>query len=293
MMFRLQHFDFEVQYKQGPLMFLADTLSQATIPLEDGDENTGTSDVMQVHKTRSPTAIEVEEIDMLRHLSVKPTTVSQIRQATAADTVLHELITVIKAGCPSQRPEVSPASHAYHLFQDELVEQDGVIFKGERLVVRASTRSSMIQRLHSNHAGVQASLRRACEVFYWPGMNRDIKERVAKCSVCSRYQLANQKEPLKSPPTPGRPWQYIGTDLCQLHGKDYLVTVDYYSNFIEVDRLYSTSSNAIIHKLKAHMARHGIPERLVSDNGPQYSSEEFRTFEHVDTPNRTAKQKVQ
>ena len=167
---------------------------------------------------------------------------------------------------------MSPVLHPYHPFRDELVEQNGVIFKGERLIVPPTMRHSMIERLHSNHAGVQATLRRARDVFYWPGMNRDIEKCVASCGVCSRYQSAPPKEPLKSYPIPARPWQYIGTDLCRLHGKDYLVTVDYYSNFIEVDRLYSTSSSAIIHKLKAHMARHGIPERVVSDNGLRRST---------------------
>ena len=100
--------------------------------------------------------------------------------------------------------------------------------------------TEVTERLHSNHAGVQATLRRARDVFYLPGMNMDIEKCVASCDVCSRYQTANQKEPLRSHPIPARPWQYVGTDLCQLHGKDYLVTVDYYSNFIEVDRLYST-----------------------------------------------------
>ena len=56
------------------------------------------------------------------------------------------------------------------------------------------------------------------------------------------------------------------------------MTVDYYSNFIEIDRLYNTTSSEVIHKLKAHMARHGIPEHVVSDNGPQYNSDEFRRF---------------
>ena len=230
MMLRLQHFDFEVQYKQGPLMFLADTLSRATTPMGKTDETIGTSHVMQLHSIRSTTEIEVEEIDMLRNLSVKDTTVSQIRQATEADSVLRELKTVIKNGWPCKRSDVSPVLHPYHPFRDELVEQNGVIFKGERLLVPPTMRHSMIERLHFNHAGVQATLRRARDVFYWPRMNRDIEKCVASCGVCSRYQSAPPKEPLKSYPIPARPWQYIGTDLCQLHGKDYLVTVDYYSN---------------------------------------------------------------
>ena len=71
-----------------------------------------------------------------------------------------------------------------------------------------------------------------------------------------------------SSPVPTLPRESIATDLFELRGKDYLVTVDYYSNFIEVDRLYSKTSTEVTHKLKAHMTRYGIPERVVSDNGP-------------------------
>ncbi len=109
-------------------------------------------------------------------------------------------------------------------------------------------------------------------------MNKDIEELLAKCNICAQYRAANQKEPLMSSPVRTRPWESIATDLFELTGKDYLVTVDYYSNFIEVDRLYSKTSTEVIHKLKAHMARYGIPERVVSDNGPQYSSSEFQDF---------------
>ena len=54
--------------------------------------------------------------------------------------------------------------HPYHPFRDELVEQNGVIFV--RLIVPPTMRHSMIELLHSYHAGVQATLRRARDVFY-------------------------------------------------------------------------------------------------------------------------------
>lgn len=57
-----------------------------------------------------------------------------------------------------------------------------------------------------------------------------------------------------------------------------MITVDYYSNFWEVDYLPDTKSNTVIRKLKAHFARQGIPDVLISDNGPQYTSQEFRQF---------------
>ena len=69
-----------------------------------------------------------------------------------------------------------------------------------------------------------------------------------------------------------------GVDLFSHNNKDYLVTTDYKSNFWEIDHLPNTSSKTVIHKLKAHFARHGIPDTVVSDNGPQFSSSDFTHF---------------
>ena len=67
-------------------------------------------------------------------------------------------------------------------------------------------------------------------------------------------------------------------DLCELNGRDYLVTVDYFSGFIEVDMLSATTSNQVILTLKKHCARYGIPKCIVSDNGRQLVSREFENF---------------
>ena len=77
---------------------------------------------------------------------------------------------------------------------------------------------------------------------------------------------------------PSRPWEQIGVDLFELNKREFMETVDYYSNFWEVDRLTSTTSAAIILKLKNHFARYGCPDRLISDNGQQFASSEFTKF---------------
>ena len=63
-----------------------------------------------------------------------------------------------------------------------------------------------------------------------------------------------------------------------LENEKYLIVVDYYSRYFELERISTTTSSAIINKLKAVFARHGIPEELVSDNGPQFSAHEFARF---------------
>lgn len=56
------------------------------------------------------------------------------------------------------------------------------------------------------------------------------------------------------------------------------MTADYYSRYFELDKLQTTTSASVISKLKAAFAQHGIPEAVISDNGPQYSSSVFETF---------------
>ena len=75
-----------------------------------------------------------------------------------------------------------------------------------------------------------------------------------------------------------RPWQAVGTDLFEWKGKSFLRVVDYYSRYPEVVSLSSTSSKEVIDKMKAMFARHGIPEEVRSDSGPQYASEIFAQF---------------
>ena len=57
-----------------------------------------------------------------------------------------------------------------------------------------------------------------------------------------------------------------------------MVVIDYYSRYTELALLEKITSSDIIRHLKSIFARHGIPEVLRSDNGPQYKSEEFRRF---------------
>ena len=67
----------------------------------------------------------------------------------------------------------------------------------------------------------------------------------------------------------------MALDQFEFDGKQYILLVDYYSKFIEVDDM---RSRTVIETLKAQFSRHGIPSLLQSDNGRQYSSEEFKDF---------------
>ena len=79
-------------------------------------------------------------------------------------------------------------------------------------------------------------------------------------------------------PLPSHPWEKVASDLFELNGKVYLLVVNYFSHYMEIQTFTTTTSVSIIHVLKAIFARHGTPSVLVSDNGPQYSSTEMQEF---------------
>ena len=118
----------------------------------------------------------------------------------------------------------------------------------------------------------------ATSKIFWPGMSADIRAYVESCDTCATYCAKQPEQPLQMHEVPERPWQKVGSDIFSIKGRNYLVTVDYYSQFIELDYLPETNSATVITKLKHHFARHGIPDVVVSDNGPQYASSEFQCF---------------
>ena len=136
----------------------------------------------------------------------------------------------------------------------------------------------MIQKVHKGHLGVKSCLKRAKEVFFWPLINAEIKDYVSNCSDCNTLRPSQCQEPLNTYKVPERPWATVATDIFSHKGDTFIVVVDYYSNFIEMKRITSTSSKSVIQALKMIFGCHGIPESLVSDNGPAYVSQEFQEF---------------
>ena len=61
------------------------------------------------------------------------------------------------------------------------------------------------------------------------------------------------------------------TDLCDQNGSDLSVVTDYYSSFIEVERLNTVTSCSVIRELYLLFSGHKIPDVFVSDNEPQFS----------------------
>ena len=115
-------------------------------------------------------------------------------------------------------------------------------------------------------------------MVFWPGMSSEIQQYIESCDTRATHSDKQAAEPLVMHEVPGRPWQKVGTDLLSFEGRNYLITVDYYSNFLEIYFLKETLSEDVITKLKHHFARHGVQDTVISDGGPQYTSLKFKMF---------------
>ena len=112
------------------------------------------------------------------------------------------------------------------------------------------------------------------------GVMSQMMEMIQQCPECIQ-KVRQPREPLLITPLPDYPWQMVGTDLFELKKVHYVIVIDYFSRYPEVIKLTSTTSSAAIAALQAVFSRHGIPDVVRSDNGPQYASQEFAQFAHV------------
>ena len=192
------------------------------------------------------------------------------------DDICKLLIEYCRNGWPEKSAVKGLLKH-YLPVASELTVVNGLLMRGSRIVIPSAMRMEMLDRLHSGHLGIVRCRERARQSVWWPGLAQQLQECVENCSVC-RQNAKNRAEPLIPSQLPDLPWQKLASDLLEYKGSMYLVVTDYYSRYVELAKLSSTTSVSIINHLKSIFARHGIPVTLVTDNGPQYSSHVFEEF---------------
>ena len=190
----------------------------------------------------------------------------------------QQLRATIQNGWPENKSEVPECMLPYYDSRDELAIQGNLIFKGQLLIVPAAVRAELMSVAHASHIGIEGCLRRMRERLYWPRMTTQVKDNISKCEICLSHCSAPPNEPLRQHDFVTRPWSKIGADLCQIDGRTLLVMCDYFSNFIKVARLNRVMTRSVRRELLPMFARFGLPDVLVTDNGPRFPSAEFAVF---------------
>lgn len=114
---------------------------------------------------------------------------------------------------------------------------------------------------------------------WWPDLDRQQEDWAKKCETCQAGKKQPSKAPLHLWAWPTLPWQRVHVDFAgQVMGKMLLIATDAHSKWPEVQVMSSTTTSKTIEVLRELFTRYGLPEQLVSDNGPQFVSDYFRSF---------------
>lgn len=251
----------KIVYTKGTDIPLADALSR------DCDNE-------QKHEQPS----EPEQFQISAIFAINEKTKQHLTKLTAEDLELQLLKAVIHRGWPEDDKKLPESVKKYATIKDEISEEDGLLFKSNKVIVPRAEIGNILRDIHKGHPGVTKSLARARQSLYWCGQSKDIKNFVERCSVCERTQKSKTKEPLLQKVIPDYPFQNVSSDLFHFKGHEYLLIADHYSGFMDFQKLRSTTSTEVVYQLKKWFSVHGIPEKLETDGGPQYTSKTFDDF---------------
>ncbi|UYV73632.1 K02A2.6-like, partial [Cordylochernes scorpioides] len=261
MVLRLMRFQISLKFTPGKNMFVADHLSRD--PLKDEVDT-------------SYLEGQTESVHML--LVTTDEKIKRLQKETHGDHTLIQLIEYAKNGWPKYKTKVCDEAKPYWQFQDEIHVSDGIVYKGNCIMVPSTLRKEILQVVHSSHQGTAASKEKARSAFYWPGMITQVENEVEKCRTCQEYSRKNPEESRIAHEIPEFPWEKIAVDSMDVSGTSSILVVDYHSKFVEIRKLSSKRETETIMQLKTIFRTHGIPRTLVSDNGPPFNSTGFKNF---------------
>ena len=114
---------------------------------------------------------------------------------------------------------------------------------------------------------------------WWCRIDKDIKQLVRECSACQSVRNAPSTTYFHPWAWPDGPWKRVHVDFAgPFQGSMFMVLVDAYSKWLKVVPMASTTTEKTLEVLRSMFARYGLPDQIVSDSGPQFTSTEFEVF---------------
>ncbi|KAL5475687.1 hypothetical protein EMCRGX_G006136 [Ephydatia muelleri] len=255
-------FDYDIQYVKGKENILADPLSR--LPLK--------SAVAQAEEQSSYSLLNIRLQDL-------PLTRRELRKQTASDAVLSQIIKYVERGWPIDKRLIPSGLCTFYEKRDTLSFEEGILLWQGRIIIPDIFRKTVLSMLHDGHPGIWAMRALARFYVWWPSIDKEVEEFVKKCSACQQNRPREPETLLYSWCAPTEPWSRIHVDYAgPFDGCFWLVAIDAFSKWLEIKPQTSTTSAITIKSLREMFSRFGLPKMIVSDNGPQFSSQEFREF---------------
>ncbi|KAJ0169591.1 hypothetical protein K1T71_014776 [Dendrolimus kikuchii] len=179
----------------------------------------------------------------------------------------------------------------FFLCRYELAYENECIMRGHKIVIPTSLRKQILSELHKSHLGICKTKAEARSRFWFPDMDKAIEQMINSCKICIQLRPLPPRTGLAVWRFPPHPFFRIHIDfLGPIFNITYFVIVDAHTKWVEVYKMNSMSTSAVILRLEDFISRFGLPHTLVSDNGTAFISQEFKSFcdsngiSHVTSP---------
>ncbi|XP_060543224.1 uncharacterized protein LOC132710602 [Pantherophis guttatus] len=239
----------------------------------------GNADALSRCPSKEPVEDPAPTISLL-HIDADrdcPVTSADVATHTQRDPILKQVRSWVLRGWPAEKPAEKFSPFAWK--QQELSTMKGCILWGDRVLIPSALQKKTLETLHNGHPGIVRMKGLARSYVWWPSLDKDIEEWVARCDPCQEVRPAPAQAPVSEWEMPSSPWARIHIDFTGLmQGHYLLIVVDAFSKWLEVIPTASTTSEATIRALRRLFATHGLPDVLVSDNGPQLTSKAMEEF---------------
>ena len=217
-----------------------------------------------------------------------PLTASDIAKAIREDPLYGRVLTAVRTGeFDHQDKEMAP----FISVRDSLTVDAGCLLYGSRVVIPTRQQARLLFELHTTHMGVVKMKSLAREYIWWPGLNKQIESVAAKCKGCSRFKKKPPPVPLTHWPWATRPMERLHVDFAEYKDVQLLLVIDAFSKYLWTFIMgKDTTTPRLLRQLDSIFADRGLPTTVVSDNGPQFTSQKFKehmkakNIKHVLTP---------
>ena len=256
----LSGYQYTIRYKAGRSLSNADTLSRFPRPVFCTNDGV-TGDLVL----------------LLNHLTTIPTSAANIKEWTTKDPVLSKVRRYTLVGWPEEQLEAD--FKPYSCRRQELSVLNGCVLWGSRVIIPPQGRESVLRELHETHPGASKMKALARSYVWWPKMDAAIEDIVRQCDTCQMSRPSPAAAPLHPWEWPAQPWSRLHLDFAgPFLGHMFLVLVDAYSKWMDVRVMQSITATKTVEELRTIFATHGLPQKVVTDNGPTFTSSEFQDF---------------
>eukprot|EP00731_Ephydatia_muelleri_P018713 Em0011g753a len=205
-----------------------------------------------------------------------PVTAGQLRNKSRQDKELSKVMRYLQNGWPEM---VTAELQPYEAKKTELTIENHTLLWGMRVVIPRKLQAKVLSELHQNHPGMSRMKSLARSHVWWPNIDRDIEACVRACECCQAIKQSIPLAPMQPWTWPERPWQRVHVDFAgPFLGKMFFLLMNAHSKWPEVYEMTSTTAQKTVDILRHIFAAYGLPEQLVSDNGPQFVAKEFEDF---------------